>query len=222
MEAFKKNFITYDENALVQRKVAEKLSFLVSKKLKEKNFNKVIELGCGTGIFTRIISKKINIESLTLNDYFDTRKYLKDINYTNFILGDMNNSLEEKYSLVVSSSSLQWIKDLEGLIQKISFCSDKLFFSIYLENNLKEIKEHFNVSLNYRTEKEILKLLKKYFNEVESFDEAIVLYFEKPLEALRHLKKTGVVLKSRSSVRKIRTFKSRSLSYRVGYFLCSK
>lgn len=222
MEAFKKNFITYDENALVQRKVAEKLSFLVSKKLKEKKINKVIELGCGTGIFTRIISKKINIESLTLNDYFDTRKYLKDINYTNFILGDMNNCLEDKYNLVISSSSLQWIEDLEKLIENISFCSDKLFFSIYLEGNLKEIKDHFNVSLNYKTEKEILNLLKKYFNEVESSKEVIVLYFKKPLEALRHLKKTGVVLNSRSSVREVRAFESRSLSYRVGYFLCSK
>jgi malonyl-CoA O-methyltransferase len=222
MKEFNKNFSTYDDNAIVQKQVAKKLIDLINNKFKKTNYSKVIELGCGTGIFTRYVIKNLEVEKLNLNDYFDTREYLSDIKYHKFIKEDMSKCLKEKYDLVISSSSFQWIEDLESLFKDISKTTDKLAFSVYLKGNLKEIQEHFNISLDYKTREEIMLLLKKNFSDVESWEEDKVINFEEPLDALRHLKKTGVGINSKSSVRKIRTFKDKSLSYSVGYFLCSK
>lgn len=222
MKEFNKNFSTYDDNAIVQKEVATKLTNLIIDKFKRNSYLKVIELGCGTGIFTKYILKNMEIKELILNDYFDTREYLSGIKYHDFIKGDMSQSLNESYDLVISSSSFQWINDLENLIERISKTTSKLAFSIYIEGNLKEIQGHFNVSLKYKAGQEITLLLKKYFSEVENYEEEKIIKFKEPLDALRHLKKTGVGISSQSSVRQIRTFKNKSLSYRVGYFLCSK
>lgn len=74
---FGKNFSTYDENAIIQKKVAENLTNFISKKFNNQKFDKVIELGCGTGIFTREFLKKFEINEIDLNDCFNTRDYFK-------------------------------------------------------------------------------------------------------------------------------------------------
>ncbi|MDP0488215.1 MAG: methyltransferase domain-containing protein [Fusobacterium sp. JB020] len=222
MKEFNKNFSTYNDNAIVQKQVAEKLVNLMKNYFRKNNYSKVIELGCGTGIFTRCVLKDMKIEKLILNDYFNTEKYLAELNYEKFIKGDMSKSLNENYDLVISSSSFQWIEDLESLIKSISQRTDRLAFSIYIKGNLKEIQKHFNVSLNYKTREEIVLLLEKYFYKVESYEEEKIIKFDQPLDALRHLKRTGVGVGSKASVRKIRTFSEKCLSYSVGYFLCSK
>ncbi len=147
---FGKNFSTYDENAIIQKKVAENLTNFISKKFNNQKFDKVIELGCGTGIFTREFLKKFEINEIDLNDCFNTRDYFKEINYKNFICDDMNEAIIKNYDIVISSSSFQWIEDLEKLIENISKKSEKLAFSIYIDGNLREISEHFGVGLKYK------------------------------------------------------------------------
>ncbi|MFK4785391.1 methyltransferase domain-containing protein [Fusobacterium sp. MFO224] len=222
MKEFDKNFSTYDDNAIVQKEVAKKLTELIKHHFSIDNYSKVMELGCGTGIFTRHILNNIKIEKLVLNDYFNTEKYLEGLKYEKFVKGDMSQSLKENYDLIISSSSFQWIEDLENLIKNISGKTNNLAFSIYITGNLKEIQEHFDITLNYKTRKEIVLLLKKYFSEIESYEEERIIKFKQPMDALRHLKKTGVGINSNSSVQKIRTFSEKNLSYSVGYFLCSK
>ena len=47
-ERFRKCLKTYDDNAIVQKIMAQNL---VSE-LEQKKYNKVLEIGCGTGILT--------------------------------------------------------------------------------------------------------------------------------------------------------------------------
>jgi malonyl-CoA O-methyltransferase len=215
---FDKNFDTYDENASVQKIVAKKLVAYFDK----KKYENVLELGAGTGIFTKEILSKIDISNLTLNDYFDTRKYFEKIPYQKFLKGDMNRIEWENYDLVCSSSSFQWIDDLDGLLKNISQHSEELIFSIYVDGNLKEIKEHFKISLNYMRFAEILKILKKYFIVQEAEEEEITLNFNSPLNVLRHLKYTGVTGIGETTVRDIRSFSEKKLTYRVAYFKCRR
>lgn len=217
---FEKNFSTYDENAIIQKKVAINLAEFIAKKVTEKSFDKVIELGCGTGIFTREFLKKFEIKEIDLNDYFDTKQYLENIKYKNFICNDMTYAINKKYDIVISSSSFQWIENFEKLIQNISKNSNKLAFSIYLEGNLKEITEHFGVGLNYKTSDDILKILKKYFKNIDYFTEEKTINFSSPMEALRHLKQTGVTINTKkSSIYEIKSYKQTSLTYNMGYFI---
>lgn len=217
---FGRNFSTYDDNAIVQKEVAEKLANLINDKFKNFKINSTIELGCGTGIFTKKYLEKIRTIDITLNDFFDTKEYLKSVNYKKFIQGDMREAVRENYDIIVSSSSFQWIENLEEFIEKISKNTEKLAFSIYLEDNLFEIKKYFGIGLNYKTSCEIEKILKKYFNSVDMFEEKRVLEFTNPLESLRHLKKTGVSIGEKSPISKVRNFKEKKLTYHIGYFLC--
>lgn len=216
---FGKNFSTYDENAIIQKKVAENLTNFISKKFNKKKFDKVIELGCGTGIFTREFLKKFEINEIDLNDCFNTRDYFKEIEYKNFICDDMNDAINQKYDIVISSSSFQWIEDLEKLIENISKKSEKLAFSIYIDGNLKEISEHFGVGLKYKKIEDILVILKKYFKNIEYYSEEKTLKFSSPIEALRHLKKTGVTIKNKTSIYDIKSYKNTSLTYSMAYFV---
>lgn len=216
---FGKNFSTYDENAIIQKKVAENLTNFISKKFNNQKFDKVIELGCGTGIFTREFLKKFEINEIDLNDCFNTRDYFKEINYKNFICDDMNEAIIKNYDIVISSSSFQWIEDLEKLIENISKKSEKLAFSIYIDGNLKEISEHFGVGLKYKKIDDILLILKKYFKNIEYYSEEKTLNFSSPIEALRHLKRTGVTIKNRTSIYDIKSYKNTLLTYNMAYFI---
>ena len=216
---FGKNFSTYDENAIIQKKVAKNLTNFISKKFNNQKFDKVIELGCGTGIFTREFLKKFEINEIDLNDCFNTRDYFKEINYKNFICDDMNEAIIKNYDIVISSSSFQWIEDLEKLIESISKKSEKLAFSIYIDGNLKEIAEHFGVGLKYKKIEDILIILKKYFKNIEYYSEEKTLNFSSPIEALRHLKRTGVTIKNRTSIYDIKSYKNTLLTYNMAYFI---
>ncbi|MDO4690904.1 MAG: malonyl-[acyl-carrier protein] O-methyltransferase BioC [Fusobacterium sp.] len=219
---FNKHFDEYENYSSVQKKVAKNLVNYMSKKdvFKEEN-NTIFEIGCGTGIFTREYRKEITGKNnLILNDKFDVRKYIADIEYKIFKEGDVLNITIDKSDLILSSSVFQWVSDLDRLLKKISESSKKLCFSTYIAGNLIEIKEHFGLSLNYRSLEEIEEVAKLYFKERSFYKETIKINFESPLELLRHLKYTGVTGLQRPSVTNIRSFKNKTLSYEVAYFIC--
>lgn len=218
---FQKQFSTYNDNAYVQKEVAINLiNFLKRVGLNKKDI--IFEIGCGTGIFTKEIINNLSPKILLLNDICDVERYIKDLKYSEFIKGNIEEICFPKSEIVLSSSVFQWIKNFEKLIENISKNSSELGFSIYILGNLKEIKEHFNISLNYLTSQEILKILKKYFSEVIWEEESIEKQFSSPLEALKHLKQTGVTGFQKSDIGKIRSYKKDILTYKVAYFYCKK
>lgn len=218
---FKKSFSTYDENAYVQRDVAKKLiTFL--KKIEVNSQKKVLEIGCGTGLLTREYLKYFAPETLVLNDICDAREYLKGITYDEFILGDIEKISLPESDMIISSSVFQWLKNFSKTMEYISKTTHKLCFSMYLEGNLEEIKEHFGISLKYLTLDNIVEILTSLFSKVKWKEEVVEMSFSTPMEALRHLKNTGVTGFDRSSIGKIRSYESRVLTYKVGYFYCEK
>ncbi len=217
---FNKKFSSYDKNATVQKEVAKKLITFLQENRVEKN-ETVLEVGCGTGIFTKELLKNFSPKTLILNDIYDVKEYLQDIDYDEFLLGDIENLQLPKSDIVVSSSVFQWVKDFSKMVEKISKSTKEIGFSIYLDGNLEEIKEHFGVSLKYLTLDNVIEILTSLFSKVKWKKETIELNFTSPLEALRHLKNTGVTGFDRSTVEKIRSYKKTSLTYSVGYFYCS-
>lgn len=219
---FNKKFGTYDENAIVQKSVAAHLIKLIKDEKNDKNsFKSILEIGCGTGIFTREFLNNYSPEKIILNDFFQVEKFLNNISYNSFLLGDILKINLPEVKTVVSSSVFQWISPFEELIKKLSFC-ENLYFSIYISGNLKEIDEHFNISLDYLEINKIENILKKYFTKVKYKKESISLKFNTPLDALRHLKNSGVTGFKKSSISKVKSFSSKTLTYEIGYFLCEK
>lgn len=217
---FDKKFSNYEENAKVQKEVALKLVKFLHEKGVKKDKN-VLEIGCGTGMFTREFVKEFTPKSLILNDMYDIQNYLKGINYDKFLLGNIEELSIPKSDLVVSSSVFQWLNNFTKVMEEISKSTTELGFSIYLEGNLEEIRDHFGVSLKYLTLDNVVEILTSLYSKVKWKKESIEINFPTPLEALRHLKNTGVTGFERSSVGKIRSYNKTTLTYSVGYFYCS-
>lgn len=216
---FNKYFSSYNVNGIVQKKAAETLSKMLSEDMEK--YENILEIGCGTGFFTRELIKKVRSSSLTVNDLFDTRNYLNDIQYKEFLHGDMKKFLNKKYDYIVSSSCFQWSDNLDELLKLLSLCSKNLVFSIYLKGNMKEIKSHFGVGLKYYNKDEITFMLKRYFKNVSCFEEEIVLSFDNPFEVLRHIKMTGTALGTGVPISKIKSYRGTKLTYKIGYFKVS-
>ncbi len=225
---FDKYYDFYDEYSFVQKKVAKNLmNFINENKFLDKNISSVLEIGCGTGIFTNEYIKEFKIKNmvlknLILNDFFNFKKFFKNTKYTSFIKEDIVKADIPEVDLILSSSAFQWIENLDLLFKKLSCSSKKIAFSIYVLGNLIEIKEHFGISLNYYRVEEIKKILESYFKKVKLKEERIVLDFESPIQTLKHLKYTGVTGLQRPSIANIRSFDKKSLTYEVAYFICEK
>ena len=220
---FNKHYNVYEKYSLAQKQVAKNLlDYMGKSNIFDTQINSIFEIGCGTGIFTKEYRKYFLHSDLILNDIFDVREFIKDIDYNIFIQEKIEELDIPKSDLVVSSSVFQWIKDKDSLIRNIAENTDNLCFSSYVSGNLIEIKNHFDISLDYLNIEEFKEILKKYFSSVKSYSETIKLDFEDPMSVLKHLKYTGVTGFQKTSISKIKTFKDNILTYEVAYFICKK
>ena len=220
---FNKHYNVYEKYSLAQKQVAKNLlDYMRKSNIFNTQINSIFEIGCGTGIFTKEYRKYFLHSDLILNDIFDVREFIKDIDYNIFIQENIEELDIPKSDLVVSSSVFQWIKDKDSLIRNIAENTDNLCFSSYVSGNLIEIKNHFDISLDYLNIEEFKEILKKYFSSVKSYSETIKLDFEDPMSVLKHLKYTGVTGFQKTSISKIKTFKDNILTYEVAYFICKK
>ena len=220
---FNKHYNVYEKYSLAQKQVAKNLlDYMGKSNIFNTQINSIFEIGCGTGIFTKEYRKYFLHSDLILNDIFDVREFIKDIDYNIFIQENIEELDIPKSDLVVSSSVFQWIKDKDSLIRNIAENTDNLCFSSYVSGNLIEIKNHFDISLDYLNIEEFKEILKKYFSSVKSYSETIKLDFEDPMSVLKHLKYTGVTGFQKTSISKIKTFKNNILTYEVAYFICKK
>ena len=220
---FNKHYNVYEKYSLAQKQVAKNLlDYMGKSNIFDTKIDSIFEIGCGTGIFTREYRKYFLHSDLILNDLFDVREFIKDIDYNIFIQENIEELDIPESDLVVSSSVFQWIKDIDSLIRNIAEHTDNLCFSSYIFGNLVEIKNHFGVSLDYLNIEEFEEILKKYFSSVKSYNETIKLNFGSPMLLLKHLKYTGVTGFQKTSISKIKTFKDNTLTYEVAYFICKK
>ncbi|WP_028857528.1 methyltransferase domain-containing protein [Psychrilyobacter atlanticus] len=216
---FDKKFDRYEENAHIQKVVAKELINLVPK----KKYNTIFEIGAGTGVLTKNIVKNIEYKNLIVNDkYFESEEYIKDLPSVEFIGGNIEKIEIKEMDLIISSSVFQWIEDKDKLFEKISSATDTLVFSIYIKGNLGEISDHFGISLKYLDMKELKTLLTPYFKNIMEYEKEFKLAFDTPMEGLKHLKNTGVTGIGYTNTQMIRSYLSKQLTYRVGYFVCEK
>lgn len=186
---FSKSLSSYNENAKIQKKMAEKLATLLNK----THYKKVLEIGCGTGFLTELLNKSIKFGNYTAIDIVpDCENYINSINpEINFIQADIENFSLEKYDLIIANASLQWVNDFQNMIEtlKNSLSNDgELVFSTFGKENFKEISFITGTTLDYYSTKE----LEEFFPKSEIISEIHIMAFNTPKEVLRHLQLTGV------------------------------
>ena len=217
-DRFAKNLKSYDENAKIQKRMAERLMNFIS----NKTYKSILEIGCGTGFLTKLIKENINYEKLTAVDIVkECESYIKDIDSNiEFIAIDIEEFLKtnsNKYDLIVSNASLQWVDNFEEVInslEKILSPKGELIFSTFGPENFREIYHVLGNTLKYYSTTE----LQQMFSSAQIETEIHILAFETPKDVLRHLQLTGV-----NSIENAAWTKGDLLRFEKGYHnICNK
>lgn len=189
---FAKNISSYNENAKIQKKMANKLITFLTR----KNYKKILEIGCGTGFLTEIANQCLEFDSYkTIDIVKECESYIANINpkieFSNIDIESFIENDTNRYDLIISNATLQWIENFKETIDKIYSRLNKdgeFIFSTFGNENFREIFQVTGLTLNYYSIEE----LKGCFPKAEFYSEMHIMAFNSPKDVLKHLKFTGV------------------------------
>lgn len=200
-ERFWKNKETYKQQATVQKILCE----CFAKTLQSYSFKlkHVFEIGCGTGFLTQELCAIPTISDLYINDVspkmkFDIDQILTNssiINYE-FLAGNAETiEFPHHIDTILSTSTLQWFHSIPAFFIKAAQAlpSKGVFaFSTFGPNNFIEIKHTLGKGLHYLSQTELLQYAQQHFDVIDCHEWEEKLWFDSPVDVLKHIKQTGV------------------------------
>ena len=180
----------YDEFAIAQNHAAKGLVGLLE--TISCDFAVIYEIGCGSGLLTKIICERLRFAKLILNDL-----YKSDImDEFNAQIGDITElDMPNNLDLVISSSTFQWISQLSALASKIyaslnygGMCA----FSMLTSGSLAELSSFTGQSLDYKNCEQIAEIFGRNFRIIATSKHNFIQDLDSLRDLLFSLKQTGV------------------------------
>jgi malonyl-CoA O-methyltransferase len=188
---FSKHANEYNDFNIIQQLAAKALVRDITDKPK-----KILEIGCGSGQVYKYI--KWDIEKYFAVDFSSSMCELHpkgkniEICCFDFDSDAFSDFLEDKYfDLVISSSAMQWSKNLDKLIYKISKTTNNINAVLFTSNTFKTIQELTNSKSPILSLEEIKEAFSKHFDcdfEVHNYN----LEFENKKDLFDYIKNSGV------------------------------
>lgn len=188
---FSKYAKQYKNHNIIQQIIAKSLV----RELKSKP-KRILELGCGSGQVYNHISWDIDFykaidfsssmcelhpkgEKIEVKCFdFDTQKFLDEIK-------------NDSYDIVLSSSALQWSKDLSKIIEQLSLITKEINAVLFTSNTFKTIQYITKTKSPILDEESIKEAFSKYFLcEFETI--MYKLEFDNKKDLFDYIKKSGV------------------------------
>ncbi|MDR2680920.1 MAG: malonyl-ACP O-methyltransferase BioC [Tannerella sp.] len=196
---FAKAAESYEAEATVQRRVAVKMTSLLESFVSPEDCRVILEIGCGTGVFSRMLIDCLKPERMLLNDICpDMHAQLKDIlnAHVLFESGDAETyPFKGTYDLAASCSAVQWFGDIDAFFSRICrllTANGVLAFSTFGTDNMKEVASLTGKGLSYLSPQELTDKLSEQYDILHVSEETVPKKFKNPEEVLYHLKRTGV------------------------------
>ncbi|ADO82018.1 malonyl-ACP O-methyltransferase BioC [Ilyobacter polytropus] len=201
---FSRGAKTYDNYAQVQKHMADKLEIFVHGSKKQYN---ILEVGCGTGIFSQKILKRFPNSKIDLLDISPAmvetaKEKLGDSPNLNFIVEDVENyNPEKKYDLIFSNATFQWIDDQMRLFNHLYSLLDyggKIAFSTFGNKTYFELRESLSTldpELKYSQKfvklDEMTEITNKNFRILAADEDFFIEKFENVMAFLKAIKGIG-------------------------------
>lgn len=194
---FRRSRFSYDEAAAIQAQMAEGLAGLIFRATFRREFDRMFEIGCGSGLLTKQLVQCFDYRELLLNDLVPEHAALAGtLPRAKFLPGDIETlELPESLELVAANAALQWLRAPAALFRRLAGVINSdgiLAFSVFGPENFKELRELTGIGLDYPSQQQYLEMLEEYFTPIAVHEEKIELFFDTPEAVLRHLKSTGV------------------------------
>ena len=188
---FSKHANEYNDHNIIQQIIAKSLIRELKKEPK-----RILELGCGSGqVFNHITwpvdfykaidfspemcklhPKNRNVQVKCYD--FDTEEFLAEIK-------------NDSYDIVLSSSALQWSKDLNKIIKNLSYITKEINAVLFTSNTFKSIQSITNKKSPILEEKKIKDAFSKHF-ECEFETIMYKLEFSNKKDLFNYIKNSGV------------------------------
>ncbi|RXK12841.1 methyltransferase [Halarcobacter mediterraneus] len=188
---FSKYAKEYKNHNIIQQIVAKSLIRELETKSK-----RILELGCGSGQVFKYINWNIDFYKAIDSSYEMCKLHPKADNIQvkcfDFDTEEFINEIKnDKYDIVLSSSALQWSKDLKKIIKVLSTITNEINAVLFTSNTFKTIHEITNTKSPILDENTIKEAFSSYF-ECEFETILYKLEFDSKKELFTYIKKSGV------------------------------
>jgi malonyl-CoA O-methyltransferase len=203
-ERFERSLTTYGTHAVVQKAMARELAEMICRESPSHSFDRVLEVGSGSGALTAELLSRCSVHAYHANDLVEeSRRCLEgvleryQVEEFHFLAGDIETLevLPQSLDLVISSATLQWLEDLDGFFRKLSAHlrpGGMLAFSTFSTMNMQEISTIEGAGLRYYPLEELQTIAGRYFELVAGKEEEVRMEFGSPEAVLHHMRQTGV------------------------------
>jgi malonyl-CoA O-methyltransferase len=182
---------SYSRYSLIQARVAEVLASKIS-----GSFSHVVDLGCGSGGFFNAYKKPF-VSYFAIDIAPEMIAIHPTINGVETMVGDFNDPKlfkvlkKREFDLIVSSSALQWSRDLDWTLSQIADFKKPVALSLFTSGTFKTLHSIAGISSPIRSKDETIRLLQKHLNvKIDTLQ--FRLYFSDRLSMLRYIKQSGV------------------------------
>jgi malonyl-CoA O-methyltransferase len=203
-ENFSRAVDSYDQYAVVQKYMAEKLNDYLKE---EDGVNNILEIGGGTGLFTEFVVNRFLESNYLLIDISPKmlarcKEKFKDYHQIEYILADGEQiKLKQKFDLIISNATFQWFQNLKLALRNFrEQLKDRgeIYFSIFGDKTFQELRSCFqevkgedSYSQRFFSKSELERILEEEFSEVEISEEEYIERFSNVIDFLRAIKKIG-------------------------------
>ncbi len=198
IQSFNKGALTYDSSAALQRKAAERLA----QRLKNFTAERILEIGCGTGLYSQTLITSFPQAAFLLTDISPAMVEVCKSRFKNLPRVEISCQDGEAFSkphefdLITSNMTFQWFTDFRSSLEKILTMlvpGGRCIFTVLGSNSLiewRDICEKFSISMPSPEFPEFVKI-KNYFPQIKFDNEEILQPYKGIKEFIKTLKKIG-------------------------------
>ncbi|MBT8343487.1 MAG: methyltransferase domain-containing protein [Sulfurovum sp.] len=185
----------YDTYNVIQAEVAKSLI----DQLPGSHYETLIDIGCGSGeVYKNLEKNSVSFDHLIVLDSSEEMLAIHPSSKKiEKICGDFNkiqtfeSFLFTTETLILSSSALQWSKDLDFTLSEISKKSSHAYFAIFTSNTFKTLHKTANITSPIYSEDILKEIIEKYYGATFQLKK-YKLHFSNIREMFNYIKKSGV------------------------------